>query len=67
MKKLSTLTDKLLDIYITYKDDENSPVPLDTIKEYLELEGISLEDVGKIDSQDTDEKIRESIGGAEFE
>lgn len=36
------LNKKLIDIYNTYKDHENPPVPLKTIKEYLELEGISL-------------------------
>ena len=38
--RMSTLNEKLLDIYITYKDDINPPVPLETIKEYLELEGV---------------------------
>ena len=35
-----SLNEKLLDIYITYKDNENPPVPIETIKEYLELEGV---------------------------
>jgi len=44
---MSTLNEKLLDIYMTYKDDSKPPVPIDTIKEYLELEGIPLEDDNK--------------------
>lgn len=39
-----SLNEKLKDIYLTYKDHKNPPVPLDTIKEYLELEGVSLDD-----------------------
>jgi hypothetical protein len=35
-----TLNEKLKDIYMTYKDHENPPVPIETIKEYLELEGV---------------------------
>jgi hypothetical protein len=41
---MSNLNEKLKDIYMTYKDNKNPPVPIETIKEYLELEGISLED-----------------------
>jgi len=44
---MSNLNEKLLDIYITYKNHENPPVPLDTIKEYLELEGIILDKIFK--------------------
>lgn len=44
---MSQLNDKLLNIYITFKNDENPPVPIETIKEYLELEGISLDDKKK--------------------
>ena len=29
--------------YYLYKNDPDSPVPIKTIKEYLELEGIDLE------------------------
>lgn len=46
-----SLNEKLLDIYITYKDNENPPVPIETIKEYLELEGISLDDTQKKDQK----------------
>lgn len=41
---LSSLNDKLKDIYMTYRDDINSPLPLDVIKEFLELEGVVLEE-----------------------
>ena len=41
---MSTLNEKLFDIYITYKDHVNPPVPINTIKEYLELEGFSLDE-----------------------
>lgn len=34
------LNEKLLDIYMVYKNHENPPVPLETIKEFLELEGV---------------------------
>ena len=37
---MPSLNEKLLDIYMTFKDDINPPVPLETIKEYLELEGV---------------------------
>lgn len=30
--------------YKSWKDDPNPPIPLITIKEFLELEGISLDD-----------------------
>ncbi|WP_048203989.1 hypothetical protein [Methanobacterium formicicum] len=38
------LNDVLKRSYIFWKDDPCPPVPLDLIKEYLELEGVSLED-----------------------
>jgi hypothetical protein len=41
---MSPLNEKLLDIYMTYKDHKQPPVPVDTIKEYLVLEGISLDE-----------------------
>jgi hypothetical protein len=41
---MSNLDEKLLDIYMTYKDHKNPAVPINTIKEYLKLQGISLED-----------------------
>lgn len=44
---MSRLNENLKDIYLTYKDQKNPPVPIDTIKEYLELEGVSLEDDNK--------------------
>lgn len=44
MISLSSLNDKLKDIYMTYKDDINPPVPVNDIKEYLRLEGVFLED-----------------------
>ena len=37
---MSRLNEKLYDIYMTFKDQKNPPVPIETIKEYLELEGI---------------------------
>jgi len=37
------LNDLLKKAYKCWKDIENPPVPIKTIKEYLELEGISLE------------------------
>lgn len=40
---MSKLNEKLIDIYYTFKDYDNPPVPIETIKEYLKLEGISLE------------------------
>lgn len=64
---MSNLDEKLYDIYLTYKDHENPQVPIDTIKEYLELQGISLENGGEINSQNTDEKNRKSTGGTEVE
>jgi hypothetical protein len=42
---MSRLNENLKDIYITYKDHKNPPVPLEIIKEYLELEGVLLEDI----------------------
>lgn len=39
---LSNLNKKLKDIYFTYKDHPNPPVPLKTIKKFLEDEGIYL-------------------------
>lgn len=39
---MDDLNKKLIDIYHTFKNQANPPVPLKTIKEYLELEGISL-------------------------
>lgn len=36
------LNDRLKEAYNRYKDDPNPPVPLGTIKEYLELEGIEV-------------------------
>ena len=36
--------DKLKDIYQTYKDDKNPPVPIKEIKEYLELSGIKVDE-----------------------
>jgi len=39
-KELNKLLKKA---YYLYKNDTNSPVPIKTIKEYLELEGIDLE------------------------
>jgi len=30
--------------YDQYKDHENPPIPLNEIKEYLELEGVELEE-----------------------
>jgi hypothetical protein len=41
---MNNLNDKLKDIYLTYKDDVNSPVPLDIIKEYLELSGVEIDE-----------------------
>lgn len=41
----SVLTKKLLIIYLAYKDDPNPPVPIDTIKEFLELEGEVLKEL----------------------
>ena len=37
------LKDNLKDIYHTYKDHKNPPVPVNTIKKYLKLSGIPLE------------------------
>jgi hypothetical protein len=36
------LNEILKKAYNRYKDDPNPPVPLGTIKEYLELEGIEV-------------------------
>jgi hypothetical protein len=44
--------------YYRYKDCDNSPVPINIIKEFLELEGVSIEDGMKKDSQNTDLKSR---------
>lgn len=41
---MSSLNEKFYDIYRTFKDHKNPPVPIDTIKEYLELEGVFLDD-----------------------
>ncbi len=38
------LNEKLKDIYMTYRDHENPPVPLKAIREYLELEGVELDE-----------------------
>ncbi len=38
------LNDKLKDIYQTYKDEKNPPVPVKEIKEYLKLFGVELEE-----------------------
>ena len=43
------VTHKLKEIYFIYKDDPNPPVPLKTIKEFLEDEGIDLS--GKDDNK----------------
>jgi N-acetyl-beta-hexosaminidase len=37
-------TDKLKDIYKTYKDKKNPPVPVKDIRDFLELSGIPLEE-----------------------
>ncbi|CEL23994.1 hypothetical protein [Methanobacterium formicicum] len=39
---MSDFTNRMRDIYITYKDDENPPVPIDLIRDYLKLEGIII-------------------------
>jgi hypothetical protein len=45
---MSEHLNKLLkEAYHRYKDDSDPPVPLDTIKEFLEFEGISLEEDGE--------------------
>lgn len=41
---MSKLNDKLKDIYQTYKDHDNPPVPVQKIKEYLQLSGVSLDE-----------------------
>jgi len=41
---MSNLNDKLKDIYLTYRDQDNPPVPLKAIREYLELEGVELDE-----------------------
>jgi len=41
---MSGLNEKLKDIYQTYKDHENPPVPVKKIKEYLKLSGVFLEE-----------------------
>ena len=45
---MSELNEKLKDIYQTYKDHENPPVPVKKIKEYLKLSGVSLEEDGAV-------------------
>ena len=40
---MSALNEKLKDIYQTYKDHENPPVPVKKIKECLKLSGVLLE------------------------
>jgi hypothetical protein len=41
---MRTFNEKLVDIYDDYKDQgKNSPVPLQLIKDYLALEGISVD------------------------
>lgn len=40
----NSLNEKLKDIYKTYKDYENPPVPVKKIREYLELSGVNLEE-----------------------
>ena len=41
---MSGLNEKLKDIYQTYKDHENPPVPVKKIREYLKLSGVLLEE-----------------------
>ena len=41
---MPNLNEKLKDIYITFKDVENPPVPLEIIREFLELEGVLMDD-----------------------
>ncbi len=41
---LRKLDKKLKAIYNQYKDQKNPPVPINTIKKYLELEGIPLDE-----------------------
>lgn len=41
---MSDLNDKLKDIYKTYKDQENPPVPVKKIKKYLKLSGVHIEE-----------------------
>lgn len=36
--------EKLKVIYQTYKDEKNPPVPVEDIREFLELSGITLEE-----------------------
>jgi hypothetical protein len=40
---LKRLDQKLKVIYYKHKDEKNPPVPIKTIKKYLELEGIDLD------------------------
>ena len=42
---MSSLNEKLLDIYRTYKDKKHPPVPIATIKEFLILEGVNIDDL----------------------
>lgn len=44
---MPNLNEKLIDIYNTYKDDENPPVPIKKLEEYLKLEGILLDEDDK--------------------
>jgi hypothetical protein len=41
------LNEILTKAYHQYKDESNPPVPLATIKEFLELEGINLDDINQ--------------------
>jgi hypothetical protein len=41
---MSGFNDKLKEIYQTYKDHKNPPVPVKKIKEYLKLSGVQLEE-----------------------
>lgn len=41
---MNSLNEKLKDIYLTFKDDTNNTLPLDDIKEYLEICGVSLDE-----------------------
>lgn len=41
---MNSLNEKLKDIYLTFKDDTNSKLPLDDIKEYLKICGVSLDE-----------------------
>ncbi|MDD3754528.1 MAG: hypothetical protein PHQ17_08240 [Methanobacterium sp.] len=41
---MSALNEKLKDIYQTYKDHKNRPVPVKKIKEYLKFSSVLLEE-----------------------